>query len=55
MNIYNEHIQHEIDVDSIDDGNGQSTLKFWACDGPLESCDGMQFNELKDVKTCYNT
>ena len=31
----------------------QPTLKFCAYSGPQEPCEGMQFDELEDVETCY--
>ena len=34
VNIEVEHIQDEIDVDLIDESNGQLTLKFSAYSGP---------------------
>ncbi|XVE50291.1 hypothetical protein DITRI_Ditri01bG0150000 [Diplodiscus trichospermus] len=43
VNIVVENIQDKIDVDSIDDSTG----------GPLEPCEGMQFDELEDAETCY--
>ena len=41
VNIEVEHIQDEIDVDSIDESNEQLTLKFCAYSGPQEPCERM--------------
>ena len=46
VNIEVEHIQDRIDVDSIDESNVQSILKFCAYSGPQEPCKGMQFDDL---------
>ncbi|KAG8491077.1 hypothetical protein CXB51_014235 [Gossypium anomalum] len=45
--------QDVINVDSIEDTNGQLTQKFCACNGSLKPCTRIQFDDLEGVETCY--
>ncbi|XVF54393.1 hypothetical protein PTKIN_Ptkin05aG0177300 [Pterospermum kingtungense] len=48
-----EDAQDEIGVDLVGDGNGQLALNLSAYSGPLEPCEGMQFDDLEGAETCY--
>ena len=56
-----ENLDIECEVIEQDLGNSsnnnieQPVLKYCTYSGPLEPCEGMEFEELEDGFTCYNT
>lgn len=55
LHVDDEMIEYQNDINFLGNDLKQPTSSFSSYNRPLEPCLGLEFNEVEDARTCYNS